>query len=87
MKKLIFLFLSIICSQAQSQVKDADNLHLLDLFQNQRYIEASDYLKEVYQEPITDKKILSRFGYSLRMSGRLSEAETYYQRILEKDST
>jgi tetratricopeptide (TPR) repeat protein len=58
----------------------------LDLFQSQRYIEASDYLKKVYQEPITDKKILSRFGYSLRMGGRLSEAESYYRRILELDS-
>ena len=87
MKKLIILFFSIACLQAQSQVKDADNMYLLDLFQSQRYMEASDYLKEVYPEPISDKKILSRFGYSLRMAGKLSEAEKYYSRILETDST
>lgn len=62
-------------------------MYLLDLFQSQRYIEASDYLKKTYTEPITDKKVLSRFGYSLKMAGKFSEAETYYQRILEKDST
>ncbi len=87
MKTLIVLFLSIICLQVQSQIKEADNMYLLDLFQSQRYIEASDYLKKVYAEPITDKKILSRFGYSLRMAGKLSEAETYYGRILEQDTT
>lgn len=87
MKKLIILVLALISFQAHSQLKDADNTYLLDLFQNQRYIEASDYLKKVYHEPITDKKVLSRFGYSLRMAGKLSEAENYYRRILEKDST
>jgi len=87
MKKLLIIFLSLVCVQARSQVKDADNLYLLDLLQSQRYIEASDYLKKIYQEPITDKKVLSRFGYSLKMAGRLSEAETYYKRILVKDST
>ncbi len=87
MKKLLIGILAIVSFTAQSQVKEADNLYLLDLFQSQRYIEASDYLKKVYIEPIADKKVLSRFGYSLRMEGKLSEAETYYQRILEKDST
>ncbi|MEJ7694982.1 hypothetical protein, partial [Daejeonella sp.] len=87
MKKLIILLLILTGFKAQSQVKDADNLYLLDLFQSQRFIEASDYLKKIYPEPITDKKILSRFGYSLRMAGKLSEAENYYRRILEKDST
>ena len=87
MKKLLFITFTIMCAQAQSQVKEADNLYLLELLQSQRYIEASDYLTQVYQEPITDKKVLSRFGYSLKMAGRLSEAESYYKRILEKDST
>lgn len=87
MKKLIILVLTVISFHVQSQVKDADNLYLLDLFQSQRYIEASEYLKKIYPEPVTDKKILSRFGYSLRMAGKLSEAETYYRRILEKDAT
>ncbi|SKB89089.1 tetratricopeptide repeat protein [Daejeonella lutea] len=87
MKKIVVLILVLIASHAHSQVKEADNLHLLDLFQSQRFIEASEYLKQVYQEPISDKKILSRFGYSLKMAGKLTEAEGYYRRILEKDST
>lgn len=87
MKHLLIVILTLVCFQVQSQVKEADNLHLLELFQSQRYIEASDYLKKIYVEPITDKKILARLGYSLKMAGRLSEAETYYRRILEKDST
>jgi tetratricopeptide (TPR) repeat protein len=68
-------------------VKEADNLYLLDLFQSQKYSEAADYLKQVYPEPISDKKVLSRFGYSLKMAGKMSEAEKYYLRILEQDST
>ncbi len=87
MKKLAFAVLILLSSSVKSQIKEVDNLYLLDLFQSQRYIEASDYLKNTYKEPITDKKVLSRFGYSLRMAGKLSEAEGYYSRILAQDTT
>ncbi|HEY0896742.1 MAG TPA: hypothetical protein VGE15_09350, partial [Sphingobacteriaceae bacterium] len=65
--------------------QEVSSAYLLDLFQNQRFQEAADYLKKSYPEPITDKKVLARFGYSLQMAGRLSEAEEYYSRILEQD--
>jgi tetratricopeptide (TPR) repeat protein len=85
MKRLITLALTWACLQANSQIKEADNLYLLDLFQTQRYQEASEYLKTVYKEPITDKNILSRFGYSLKMAGKYSEAGKYYSRILDQN--
>lgn len=87
MKGLLTVFLILASLISTSQTREADNLYLLDLFQSQRYGEASDYLKQVYPEPITDKKVLSRFGYSLRMAGRLTDAEAYYARILKQDST
>jgi tetratricopeptide (TPR) repeat protein len=87
MKKLVLAILIILSSIAKSQVKEPDNIYLLDLFQSQRYMEATDYLKKIYQEPITDKKVLSRLGYSLKMAGKLPEAEMYYSRILNQDST
>ena len=81
---LLFQFLSV---HSQEVSNGLNNAHLLDLLENQRYGDAANYLKTVYQEPITDRKVLSRFGYSLQMAGRLAEAETYYARILEQDST
>ena len=87
MKTILIIIFTFACFQAQSQVKDTDNIYLLDLLQSQRYIEASDYLKKMYPEPITDKKVLARFGYTLKMAGRLSDAETYYRRIIMNDST
>ena len=86
MKNLAIFTLMLFSLSGIAQTKEADNMYLLDLFQSQRYSEASDYLKKMYPEPITDKKMLSRFGYSLQMAGKLSEAETYYNRILEQDA-
>lgn len=80
MKTILIIIFTFACLQAQSQVKDADNIYLLDLLQSQRYIEASAYLKKMFPEPITDKKVLARFGYTFKMAGRLSDAENYYHR-------
>ncbi len=87
MKVITIISLILLSHSGISQTKESDNLFLLELFQNQRYMEASDFLKKIHPEPIRDKKILSRFGYSLQMAGRLSEAESYYNRILEQDSS
>lgn len=85
MKLIIFVIFLLLSFQGISQTKETENLLILELLQNQRYDEASEYLKKVYPEPIKDIKILSRLGYSLRMAGKLSEAETYYERILMDD--
>lgn len=69
MKVIAIISLMLLSHSGISQTKESDNLFLLELFQNQRYMEASDYLKKIHQEPIKDKKILSRFGYSLQAFG------------------
>ncbi|MGI4749115.1 MAG: tetratricopeptide repeat protein [Janthinobacterium lividum] len=87
MKNLFFLLLFIIGSfQIYAQQNNANDAQLIDLYQNQRFAEAIDYLKKYYPEPITDLKTLSRFAYTNRMAGKLPEAENYYLRILAKDS-
>ncbi|WP_276359750.1 tetratricopeptide repeat protein [Daejeonella sp. H1SJ63] len=85
MRILLFIAILLLSLKSFAQNAGSDNLLILELLQNQRYDEASEYLKRIYPEPISDKKILSRFGYSLRMAGKLTEAEKYYQRILDQD--
>lgn len=88
MKNFLFFFLfSIFCNfQILAQQNKANDVQLIDMYQNQRFAEAFDYLKKNYPEPITDLKILSRFAYTSRMTGKLPEAENYYLRILAQDS-
>ncbi len=78
---IAFVFTSNAFSQ---QINDA---LLLDYYQNQRYLEAANYLKSIYPESTTDLKALSRLAYTSQMAGKLSDAEAYYQRILNNDST
>lgn len=86
MKRILYLItLSLLTLPAFSQqVNDA---LLLDYYQNQRFAEAAIYLKSVYTEPVNDMKALSRLAYTSQMAGKLSDAEGYYQRILNNDST
>jgi tetratricopeptide (TPR) repeat protein len=79
---IILVTLSIACFAQQK----ADNSILLDYYQNQRYAEASDYLKQTYTEPVTDAKALSQLAYTSQMAGRLADAENYYRRIYDIDS-
>jgi tetratricopeptide (TPR) repeat protein len=85
MKQILSLIaLSLLTLPAFSQqVNDA---LLLDYYQNQRYLEASNYLKSIYPEPINDIKALSRLAYTSQMAGKLPDAEGYYQRIYGIDS-
>ena len=78
---LSFIFTLNAFSQ---QVNDA---LLLDYYQNQRYLEATNYLKSIYSEPINDIKVLARLAYTSQMAGKLPDADGYYQRILNNDST
>ncbi len=87
MKNLLFFLFFILCnSQIRAQQNNANGAQLIDMYQNQRFAEAFDYLKKNYPEPITDLKTLSRFAYTSRMAGKLSEAENYYLRTLAQDS-
>jgi tetratricopeptide (TPR) repeat protein len=83
---LLFLLLTPLAFNASAQTKVDDAL-LLDYYQNQRFAEAADYLKTVYTEPVNDLKALSQLAYTSNMAGRLPQAEAYYQRIYDIDST
>lgn len=85
MRIIAIIFILLFSGGSFAQNTESINLLILELLQNQRYDEAAATLSNMYPEPITDKKVLSRFGYSLRMAGRLSEAEKYYQRILDQE--
>jgi tetratricopeptide (TPR) repeat protein len=86
MKRILYLItLCLLTLPAFSQqVNDA---LLLDYYQNQRYLEASNYLKSIYPEPLNDLKALSRLAYTSQMAGKLPDAEGYYQRMYTLDST
>ena len=80
---LSLIVLTLNC-RAQQKVNDA---MLLDMYQSQHFKEAADYLKSVYQEPITDLKVLSRLAYTYQMANKMPEALAYYQRYYDRDST
>ncbi len=85
---LVLLFsLTGLSFGAKAQQNNLNDALLIDLYQNQRFAEAAAYLKNNYLEPIIDVKILSRFAYANRMAGKLPEAESYYLRIYNQDST
>ncbi len=76
MRIIVLLAILLLSLQGSAQNAAADNLLILELLQNQRYDEASETLKKMYPEPISDKKILSRIGYSLRMAGNDMKTES-----------
>jgi len=71
---------------AQQTDKSGDAL-LLEYYQNQRFADALDYIKKANPEPVTDAKVLSSLAYTSQMAGKLTDAEGYYLRIYQKDST
>ncbi|RFZ90869.1 hypothetical protein D0C36_18130 [Mucilaginibacter conchicola] len=89
MKYIIFLslLLSIKISASAQQTPKIDDALLLDYYQNQRFAEAADYLKQNYPEPVQSVKALGQLAYTSNMAGRLTDAEKYYQRIYEMDSS
>lgn len=87
----IFLSLQVIAQQTVDinthQTTGNDDSRLLEYYQSQRYAEAADYLKQGYPEPIKEIKILAKLAYASQMASRLVDAEGYYQRIYDSDST
>lgn len=86
MKYLLFCFALMTAAFTVSAQKANDDM-LLDMYQNQRYKEAAEYLKTTYPEPITDMKVLSRLAYTYQMANKIPDALSYYQRIYQHDST
>lgn len=90
MKYTLFIFLLLAVSLSTvsaQQARKVDEALLLEHYQNQRFADAFSYLKQVYPEPVTDKKELSNLAYTASMAGRLPEAEAFYQRLLISDTT
>lgn len=88
--KFIISLILIASSLTPVIAQDSTNINnalLLSYYQEQRFDQATDYLKKVYHEPITDIKTLKALAYCSQMTGKLPEAETYYQRVYELDST
>lgn len=82
----VYLVVTLIFTgSAYSQtVNDAT---LLDYYQGQRYLEAVNYLKSIYQEPINNPVALRNLAYASQMASKLADAEGYYQRLYDLDST
>ena len=89
MRCVITIFLCCIIATfcyGQNQQKHNDAT-LLDYYQAHRYTDAFNYLQSTYNQPVDDVKINSLLAYTAQMSGRLPQAESYYLRILQHDST
>jgi tetratricopeptide (TPR) repeat protein len=80
---LVCLFKTAVAQQLPA----ANDALLLDYYQNQRFAEAAELLKRTYPEPVTDMKVLSKLAYTSQMAGKLPDAEGYYQRMYNIDST
>ncbi|MFF5379742.1 tetratricopeptide repeat protein [Pedobacter suwonensis] len=74
---LLALFILALTSYAQD-AKTVDKEKLFDLYQNQRYADAAQYLKNTYGDEVNDFKILSQMGYCFLMAGNNAEAEKFY---------
>lgn len=85
---LFFLIFSFLIQHAfGQQVSASDDAKLLEYYQDQRFGDAADYLKKTHPEPVGDVKTLKSMAYVSLMAGRLPDAENYYQRVYEADST
>ena len=83
---IVIIFLGAYSAFSQDTAK-INNALLLDYYQNQRFDQAADYLKKTYPEPVKDLKILKALAYCTQMQGKLPQAESYYLRIYQLDST
>jgi len=82
----LLIFCTAYTASAQ-QTNKVDDALLMEYYQGQRYVEAADYLKKNFPEPVTDLKVLSRLAYASQMANKLPEAEGYYQRAYSMDTT
>ncbi|WP_295769476.1 tetratricopeptide repeat protein [uncultured Mucilaginibacter sp.] len=88
MKRLFFLFIVVIGGifRMNAYAQNINETQLLEYYQNQKFLEAANYLKTNYIEPVTDVTALSRLAYASQMAGKLTDAELYYKRLFDIDS-
>lgn len=90
--KIAFTFLLllggiVLFSNFHQPQEKSINEQLVEFYQNQRFTDAVALLKSNYPEPIIDGKVLASMAYASQMSGKLADAEKYYSRIYELDSS
>ncbi|MBS1529044.1 MAG: hypothetical protein JSU01_01950 [Bacteroidetes bacterium] len=84
---LLFLGVIVLFSNFHQPQEKSINEQLVEFYQNQRFADAVALLKSNYPEPIADTRILASMAYASQMSGKLADAEKYYSRIYELDSS
>ncbi|HWD89408.1 MAG TPA: tetratricopeptide repeat protein [Mucilaginibacter sp.] len=84
---LLFLGTIVLFSNFHQPQEKTINEQLVEFYQNQRFADAVALLKSNYPEPIADTKVLASMAYASQMSGKLADAEKYYSRIYELDSS
>jgi tetratricopeptide (TPR) repeat protein len=89
MKMLFITFMIVVLVKLSfcQETKQIDDARLLEYYQDQHYADALTYLKTSFPEPITDVKALSRLAYTSQLANKLSDAEAYYQRAYNIDTT
>ncbi|MFA4869481.1 MAG: tetratricopeptide repeat protein [Pedobacter sp.] len=85
MKRLL-LILNILCTYYYSiaQSKRIDNDKLLEYYQSQQYVEAANYLQNIYNEDTQNPKEIRQLAYAYVMAGKLPEAEKNYLKLYEQ---
>lgn len=84
MKNIFYsLLLMVFSQQCYAQSSTADQQKLLDLYQNQKYAEAAQYLKNSYTDQTNDQKALNQIAYCFLMAGNNVEAEKYYSKAYQ----
>ena len=84
---LLFLGSIVLFSNFHQPQEKSINEQLVEFYQNQRFADAVTLLKSNYPEPIADIRVLASMAYASQMSGKLADAEKYYSRIYELDSS
>lgn len=84
---LTLLFGLLLTAGFAQQATKVDDALLLEYYQAQRYQDAADYLKKTFPEPVTDIKVLAKLAYTTNMANKLPEAQAYYERIYNIDTT
>lgn len=84
---LLFLGSIPFFSKFRQPQEKTINEQLVEFYQNQRFGDAVNLLKNSYPEPVTDSKVLASMAYASQMSGKLADAEKFYQRIYDLDSS
>jgi tetratricopeptide (TPR) repeat protein len=86
MKKSGFITFIVVFVTIASYGQSPDKEKITDLFQNQQFEDAIDYLKPFYVKDSGNLQILNSLGYAYYMNDNRDEAKIYFQKIFDTDS-